>query len=53
LAAEFLKAAKPFIEEGVSPQLIIKAFEDASKEVFLFLIIFWFLRVIPNQFLLT
>uniref|UniRef100_A0A914KKA8 T-complex protein 1 subunit eta n=4 Tax=Meloidogyne incognita group TaxID=654580 RepID=A0A914KKA8_MELIC len=32
LAAEFLKAAKPFIEEGVSPQLIIKAFEDASKE---------------------
>lgn len=32
LAAEFLKAAKPFIEEGVSPQLIIKAYEDASKE---------------------
>ncbi|KAF7636723.1 T-complex protein 1 subunit eta [Meloidogyne graminicola] len=32
LAAEFLKAAKPFIEDGVSPQLIIKAYEDASKE---------------------
>jgi T-complex protein 1 subunit eta len=32
LAAEFLKAAKPFVEEGVSPQLVIKAFNNASQE---------------------
>ena len=32
LAAEFLKAAKPFVEEGVSPQLVIKAFNAASQE---------------------
>lgn len=32
LAAEFLKAAKPFIEEGVSPQLIIKAYNAAAQE---------------------
>lgn len=32
LAAEFLKSTKPFIEEGVSPQLIIKALNLASQE---------------------
>uniref|UniRef100_A0A914HEW9 T-complex protein 1 subunit eta n=1 Tax=Globodera rostochiensis TaxID=31243 RepID=A0A914HEW9_GLORO len=32
LAAEFLKSVKPFVEEGVSPQLVIKAFNAASQE---------------------
>lgn len=30
LAAEFLKESKAFVEEGVHPQLIIKAFREAS-----------------------
>ena len=30
LAGEFLKQAKPFIEEGVHPQIIIKAFRRAA-----------------------
>lgn len=29
LAGEFLREAKPFVEEGVHPQLIIKAFRQA------------------------
>merc|ERR1719446_1113422 len=31
LAGEFLRESKPFIDEGVHPQVIIKAFRDASK----------------------
>lgn len=31
LAAEFLKNAKPFIEEGLHPQLIIRAYRKASQ----------------------
>ncbi|KAL4231273.1 chaperonin-containing T-complex eta subunit Cct7 [Mactra antiquata] len=31
LAGEFLKQAKPYIEEGVHPQVIIKAFRRASS----------------------
>jgi len=31
LAGEFLKEAKPFIEEGVHPQTIIRAFRKASQ----------------------
>jgi len=31
LAGEFLREAKPFIEEGVHPQVIIKAFRDANR----------------------
>lgn len=31
LAAEFLKQAKPFIEDGVNPQLIIRAYTKASQ----------------------
>jgi len=31
LAGEFLKEAKPFIEEGVHPQIIIKAYRKASQ----------------------
>lgn len=34
LAAEFLKRAKPFIEDGVHPQLIIRAYSRACDEVF-------------------
>jgi hypothetical protein len=30
LAGEFLREAKPFIEDGVHPQLIIKAFRTAA-----------------------
>lgn len=33
LAGEFLKQAKPFIEEGVHPQLIIKGFRTACALV--------------------
>ena len=29
LAGEFLLAAKPFVEDGVHPQLIIRAFRQA------------------------
>ncbi|CAG2224558.1 T-complex protein 1 subunit eta-like isoform X2 [Mytilus edulis] len=32
LAGEFLKEAKPFIEEAVHPQIIIKAFRKAATE---------------------
>jgi|UniRef100_A0AC35GNP2 T-complex protein 1 subunit eta len=32
LAAEFLKQAKQFVEDGVSPQLIIHAYYQASEE---------------------
>jgi len=31
LAGEFLRESKPFIEEGVHPQVIVKAFRDANK----------------------
>lgn len=31
LAGEFLKCAKPFIEEGVHPQVIIRAFRQATS----------------------
>eukprot|EP00967_Tisochrysis_lutea_P141898 scaffold261319_cov32-Tisochrysis_lutea.AAC.4 len=31
LAGEFLREAKPFIEEGVHPQVIIKAFREAVR----------------------
>lgn len=37
LAAEFLKHAKPFIEDGVSPQLIIRAYNSACLEAVKFL----------------
>jgi len=30
LAGEFLKQAKPYIEEGVHPQVIIRAFRKAA-----------------------
>lgn len=33
LAAEFLKEAKPFIEEGVHPQIIIRSFRNALNLV--------------------
>lgn len=33
LAAEFLKQAKPFIEEGVHPQIIIRSFRNALQIV--------------------
>ena len=31
LAGEFLREAKPYIEEGVHPQVIIKAFREANR----------------------
>lgn len=31
LAGEFLKQAKPYIEEGLHPQIIAKAYRKASK----------------------
>ncbi|KAN0015810.1 hypothetical protein ACTFIV_009642 [Dictyostelium citrinum] len=31
LAGEFLKAAKPFLEEGIHPQIIIRAFRSACE----------------------
>jgi len=31
LAGEFLREAKPYIEEGIHPQVIIKSFREASK----------------------
>ncbi len=31
LAAELLKNAKPFIEEGVHPQIIIRAYRKAAN----------------------
>ena len=37
LAAEFLKQAKPYIEDGVSPQLLIRAFNSASQEALRYL----------------
>lgn len=33
LAGEFLKQCKPFIEEGVHPQVIIKSFRKATQLV--------------------
>merc|ERR1719446_870053 len=30
LAGEFLREAKPYVEEGVHPQIIIKAFREAG-----------------------
>ena len=33
LAGEFMKAAKPFIEEGVPPRVIIKAYRRATSLV--------------------
>lgn len=33
LAAEILKRMKPFIEDGVHPQLLIRALSKASEEV--------------------
>ncbi len=33
LAAEFLKNAKPFIEDGVHPQIIMKAYRKAADLV--------------------
>lgn len=33
LAAEILKRMKPFIEDGVHPQLLIRALSKASDEV--------------------
>lgn len=33
LAGEFLREAKPFIEDGVHPQLIIRAFRTAANLV--------------------
>ena len=31
LAGEFLKECKPFVEEGVHPQVIIRAFRQAGQ----------------------
>lgn len=33
LANEFMKEAKPFVEEGVHPQVIIKSYRQASHLV--------------------
>jgi T-complex protein 1 subunit eta len=33
LAGEFLKLCKPFVEEGVHPQIIVKAFRRATTLV--------------------
>jgi len=33
LAGEFLKQCKPFIEEGVHPQVIVRAFRQATSLV--------------------
>ena len=33
LAGEFLKQAKPYIEEGVHPQIIVRAFRRATNLV--------------------
>jgi chaperonin GroEL (HSP60 family) len=33
LASEFLKNAKPYLLDGVSPQLIVNAYHKASQEV--------------------
>ena len=33
LANEFMKEAKHFVEEGVHPQLVIKAYREASTLV--------------------
>lgn len=31
LAAEFLKQVKPYVEEGLHPQIIIRAFRTATQ----------------------
>jgi len=36
LAGEFLKQCKPFIEEGVHPQVIVRAFRRATSLVHCF-----------------
>ena len=36
IANEFMKEAKHFVEEGVHPQLIIKAYREAATLVCLF-----------------
>lgn len=33
LAAEFLKQVKPYVEEGLHPQIIIRAFRTATQLV--------------------
>ncbi len=33
LAGEFLKECKPFVEEGVHPQVIVRAFRKATHLV--------------------
>lgn len=35
LAAEFLKQVKPYVEEGLHPQIIIRAFRTATQLVWL------------------
>lgn len=45
LAAELLKRSRQFVEDGVSPQLIIRAYRKASEEVGLLAVISWFLKV--------
>lgn len=38
LAAELLKRSKPFIEDGVHPQMLIRAYSKAAQEVPFYLI---------------
>lgn len=51
LAAELLKRSRQFVEDGVSPQLIIRAYRKASEEVGLLAVISWFLKVFLNSIL--
>lgn len=44
LAAEILKRMKPFIEDGVHPQLLIRAITKASEEVGILAVFFFFWR---------
>lgn len=41
LAAQFLKQVRGYIEEGVSPHIIMKGFRKASQLVDVALIVFW------------
>jgi T-complex protein 1 subunit eta len=42
LAGEFLKEAKPFIEDGVHPQNLIRSYRIASNLVVIRLLFFFF-----------
>lgn len=45
LAAEFLKEAKPFIEDGVHAQNLIRSYRTASTLVCIFLLVTTFVSL--------